>query len=167
MTDFFRGWRRKAGVLTLVLACVFMAGWIRSQSMFDQFCYPTSTWYVEFDSFKGLLHWNTVTVAGDISDHPFAHPPFGHSQVDAPKLSISLLPIVNYLSPHGWSFRSRWEMPEFAFAVATKGNVTMSVLAFPYWSIVIPLTLLSAYLLLIKPRAKQPPEVRPTSEPVP
>lgn len=29
MNNYFRGWRRKAGCVTLVLACLFTAGWIR------------------------------------------------------------------------------------------------------------------------------------------
>jgi len=29
MGDFFRGWRRKSGIVTLVLACVFFVGWMR------------------------------------------------------------------------------------------------------------------------------------------
>lgn len=30
MREFFRSWRRKTGVLALVIACFLMAGWIRS-----------------------------------------------------------------------------------------------------------------------------------------
>src|SRR5947209_2489025 len=30
MNNFFHGWRRRAGCVTLVMACVFMAGWVRS-----------------------------------------------------------------------------------------------------------------------------------------
>jgi len=30
MREFFRGWRRKVGVMTLLMACVFMGGWLRS-----------------------------------------------------------------------------------------------------------------------------------------
>jgi len=30
MRDFFRGWKRKAGCVTLVTACLLMAGWVRS-----------------------------------------------------------------------------------------------------------------------------------------
>ena len=39
MDEFFRGWRRKIGVLTLVMACVFMVGWVRSEAMFDMIAY--------------------------------------------------------------------------------------------------------------------------------
>jgi len=30
MGDFFKGWRRKAGCVTLVMACTFAAAWVRS-----------------------------------------------------------------------------------------------------------------------------------------
>lgn len=36
MREFFKPWRRKLGVLVLVLACVLMAGWARSQRMIDE-----------------------------------------------------------------------------------------------------------------------------------
>jgi hypothetical protein len=35
MHTFFHGWRRKAGVVTLVIALVFIGGWIRSMSLLD------------------------------------------------------------------------------------------------------------------------------------
>ena len=35
MGEFFKGWRRKVGCVTLVMACVFAAGWVRSLAIFD------------------------------------------------------------------------------------------------------------------------------------
>ena len=35
MRDFFKPWRRKAGVVTLGMACVFMAGWVRAGVAMD------------------------------------------------------------------------------------------------------------------------------------
>jgi hypothetical protein len=35
MRDFFRGWKRKLGVVTLGLACLFAAGWVKSYSAQD------------------------------------------------------------------------------------------------------------------------------------
>ena len=31
MGDYFKPWRRKIGVATLVMACVFAAGWVNGQ----------------------------------------------------------------------------------------------------------------------------------------
>jgi len=36
MAEFFKGWRRKVGCVTLVMACVFTAGWFRSLSHEDE-----------------------------------------------------------------------------------------------------------------------------------
>src|SRR5262245_25775563 len=36
MREFFKGWKRKLGVVTLGLACAFAAGWVRSYSEFDK-----------------------------------------------------------------------------------------------------------------------------------
>src|SRR5689334_20227541 len=37
MLTFFHGWRRKMGAAALVMACVLMAGWLRSQIAIDVF----------------------------------------------------------------------------------------------------------------------------------
>ena len=42
MKDFFRGWRRKAGCVTLVMACVFMAGWIRTLTTYEELSFRVS-----------------------------------------------------------------------------------------------------------------------------
>ena len=41
MREFFKEWRRKVGLLTLLMACVFMAGWVRSHVIQDQFLFST------------------------------------------------------------------------------------------------------------------------------
>ena len=35
MVAYFKGWRRKVGCVTLVLACVIVAGWVRSYKATD------------------------------------------------------------------------------------------------------------------------------------
>lgn len=45
MREFFQGWRRKAGLLTLLVACLFMTGWVRSLVVQDR---------IEFTKFTGL-----------------------------------------------------------------------------------------------------------------
>lgn len=37
MREFFKGWRRTLGTVTLVLACVLLVGWVHSQSIRDEF----------------------------------------------------------------------------------------------------------------------------------
>jgi len=36
MGEFFHGWRRRIGLVTLMVACVFTAGWVRSLGACDQ-----------------------------------------------------------------------------------------------------------------------------------
>ena len=40
MSDLFQGWRRKIGLTTLLLALVFMSGWVRSLNTGDYVSFP-------------------------------------------------------------------------------------------------------------------------------
>jgi len=42
MGEFIKPWRRKFGVLTLMMACMFAAGWVRSLTLFDYITFPIS-----------------------------------------------------------------------------------------------------------------------------
>jgi len=44
MREFFHGWRRKIGVVTLVMACVLMVGWVRSPETCDLLCPAKWLW---------------------------------------------------------------------------------------------------------------------------
>ena len=35
MREFFKGWRRKMGCVTLLMVCALMGAWARSYSVFD------------------------------------------------------------------------------------------------------------------------------------
>ena len=43
MREFFSGWRRKVGVVALMLACVLMAGWVRSFTIAEGVAIPIGT----------------------------------------------------------------------------------------------------------------------------
>ena len=117
MGESFKPWRRKFGLLTLVLACVFTAGWFRSH------VYPVVKGVSRSDaetsylaSRNGWLLWV-------------------HFERGVPPYT----PFVEVALPDGSLFTGRGAGP-------------LAYRCLPYWSIVIPLTLLSAYLLLSKPR---------------
>ena len=60
MREFFRGWRRKSGVLTLLMALVFMAGWVRGFTTADQIeFYPGATTFHTWFSENGNLGWES------------------------------------------------------------------------------------------------------------
>jgi hypothetical protein len=153
MREYFRPWQRKAGVVMLGLACVFLAGLVRSSHFNDNL-------------------WTIVGQDGDWA-------------------SIGLLSIdqqfgVVHLKPHGpgpvtqrcgWDElpiargRARWNSVidfnhhwlGFGYSNSVHPSMLIKAVIVPYWSIVLPLTLLSAYLLLSKPRpAKKPAPTQPT-----
>jgi hypothetical protein len=53
MHTFFHGWRRKAGVATLLLALALIGGWIRSFQIFDEINCPLGyKWAIAIASWK-------------------------------------------------------------------------------------------------------------------
>jgi len=55
MGDYFKGWRRKCGLLTLMMACVAMGGWVRSRDTFDELQINTAPWRYVINSGIGLI----------------------------------------------------------------------------------------------------------------
>ena len=157
MGEFFRSWRRKIGVLTLLMACLLMAGWVRSLSTIDWLTLETwnSFWRLTIEhgvvelsryrhvsgdrpqlSFKngGLSSWtseNLVNPDGQIST-------YGTSRAN-------LVTADTNTEFCGLAYATRkWITPTFA--------VDTSFFVVTYHYLTIPLSLLSAYLLLSKPR---------------
>ncbi len=108
MQTFFHGWRRKAGIISLGLACIFASGWARSLIIDDH----VAAFRRSFISTKGRF----------------------------------------YLSPQfGLDHRSLvWESgPELFLPMNT---VEIETIGAPYSIVAVPLTLISACLILWKPR---------------
>lgn len=108
--EFFHGWRRKAGCVTLMLAVLLMALWIRSDILFDQIAFDGNL----FISNSGCLAWDWQAWRGcdaDLTDW--------HSEKASP-------------------FDEAWYFGRDG-------------VRFPYWALVVPLTLVSAYLIFRKP----------------
>ena len=142
MGTFFHGWRRKAGCFTLVLALVLMGGWMRSLVVWDMiFTYPTSEFELIFKSEQGLLGWehsidpDRIELRQWFSDE--------HERGFA---------IFAYLDNQDESrFTWRWRYGGFSCGECSLG-IPFSFFVVPYWFLVLPMTLLSAYLILWKPR---------------
>jgi len=125
MHTFFHGWRRKAGIVTLVMALATCGMWIRTTVVFD----AVQLEHVGFGSARGGIYWVYV-----------------HEQLN-------------------WD----WETTSESTLRSSFGNMSLAeVLSnelpseIPYgyvlyWWLVWPLTLLSAYLLLWKPRKPSSP----------
>ena len=139
MGEYFRGWKRKIGVATLVMACVFAAGWVRSIFVHDVLLFVHDGDVLGlWGSQSGSLRWSTDIVNAQVwtvpqwqnwiaseGVHPF----------DDPNIE--------------------WQWRCCGFGVAD--DATERVV--PYWSITIPLTLISLVLLLSKPRKSTPKKI--------
>ena len=142
MGDFFKPWRRKIGVLTLLMACVFIGLLIRSRNSVDLVTlYSTKSNYVfvsggerclfvNGDGFVQQMESNTAQRAVGITIIPQKHFLTGKIEMEWhwwPASSVEVYPSINDTN--------------------TKGK-TVSMVS--YWFIISPLTLVSAFLLLSK-----------------
>lgn len=164
MGDFFRGWRRKLGCLMLVLACVVMAWWVRGFSVEDiiQFGKPSNpgdrfvyspVQNIVFSSYEGISWVNDETT--DDSNLGWI-PGWGASPIK-PHGAFGTLVKGEIL----W----RWELCGFDFCYASRSShILRSRWTIPYWSLTLPLTLISFWLLLTKHRKPIPEKL---SEPIP
>ena len=131
MGEFFKGWRRKAGLVTLAMACVLTVMWMRSRRVFDVVEFTNGSQQHQIASASAKLYWG----AWEESD----------------------------ISAHG---RNQWYSIDLAFFKHPEEIAYLQLDAYanfdwtiPYWSLVLPLTLLSAWLILGKPR-----KVKPTAD---
>ena len=123
MREFFDGWRRKAGCVSLVMACALMLAWARSTVVADAMTLGfLSQTHVVLSDGGNVLWWNR----GREPLMPYWDSGMvrGKTMKDNYELKTGHLLPVNY----AWSV--------------------------PFWAIVWPLTLLSAYLILWKPRKR-------------
>ena len=138
MREFFRGWRRKAGVVSLVIACALGGMWCRSFSVQDSFGWG--------DSIPELPIWFASNEGVVVA---IAEIPIGWSTF---RTSISTWQ-TEKATPWGKFFPSDiiWG---FQFCGIGYGHAEFQFLTLPYGSITIPMTLLSVYLLLWRSRKR-------------
>jgi hypothetical protein len=141
MGNYFKPWRRKIGVLTLVMSCVFMGGWVRSLVVKDE---------INLINFRGLY----CHIRSEVGDFeciwcnaripiylPFT---WTAEAIDSSSQTNN--------SARMWFTRV---YPEMRFGPDT-GKMGDGF-RIQYWALVIPLTMLSTYLLLSKPRPARKP----------
>jgi hypothetical protein len=149
MGNYFKPWRRKIGVVTLVLACVFLGLRLRSLRMADTVAFLHAGSSKSLRSFDGRLEWHDdLWISGNMpqpvrwQSMTLSHYQWIWSiEKDTARLNVDVA------RQFGSSQR---ELVQIAFMV-------------PYWSITIPLTMMSAWLLLSKLRR---PKVQSAGEPV-
>ena len=130
MHEFFHGWRRKAGVVTLVIALAMVALWSRSYRINDIGMLAVGDWQHEFSSINGVILWRSWRPVG-------TRPSDGYEMVP-------VLALQRVASVKGIDWLSRFDNSD------TK--------RIAYWSLILPVTLFSAYLILWKPRKRKGPD---------
>jgi hypothetical protein len=136
MHTFFLGWRRKAGIITLVMALAMMGVWIRSLTTRDVIQLPVlgRLFYGISAGSKIHLHRPHSNVSHkrvEWTCHEFDPDPEGLAAF-RDSLSGCAVPV--------------WDWTGFV--------LSSEVWRIPYYSIVIPLAFLSSYLILWKPRKR-------------
>ena len=162
MHTFFHGWRRKAGCVTLVLACAFCGGWVRSGLKFDFVTVSMGGTEYRIGSFDGALRliWQAPLVREAASQ---TSPRFGWDSGELSSLGIFATDENNVRTRtrldvwKEYDVEWRWDWGGFNGGSATHQNTRTTAYEFRYWSVTIPLTLLSAYLILWKPRKRSCP----------
>jgi hypothetical protein len=155
MLTFFHGWRRKIGVLTMVMACVVSIGWIRSLVKFEavELISNNRSFSLLFDN--GRLRWfyahgeKARVEKWDIRfltffrDEPYP----GKYEIRRKRLSFVMGDFKLITGSELQLFYS-----DLVQSDGPEVLVNQIIAQAPYWSIVLPLTLLSAYMLLSKAR---------------
>jgi len=170
MSEFFKGWRWKVGVVMLGIALLFLGAWIRSLSFLDRI---DLRWAPDYSATESLLSMDGCLgwIEGFEQTVPFDP---GSEARASSKLVMRVPEWVTY-NRHGRSQLpadsscgspiANWCWRWCRFGICTEDGTLaggsfcrMRYWLVPYWSIVIPLTLLSAYLLLARPRRKPSPD---------
>ena len=139
----FRGWRRKIGCITLLMAFGFMVGWVRSQTIGDGIHFNSAD--KSWTYFLLASADSSITIIVERCPSEMVYPEWISSELNAPEVIDS--------EKFEDSFKWHWRFCGFGCGVEEGNqNSKWTRTVIPYWSIVIPMTLLSAFLLLSKPR---------------
>lgn len=174
MKNFFHGWRRKTGCLTLMLACALCSLWLRSLRTNDR---------VDGYIVSRVVHGYVVSTNGDLNIiRRFPLPP-DHA-VNSLHLKKWILWQTSYTDPiytvllgrtafgcggdvmglpDCWcEFDVAWRFDFVGLHFGQGRHRTweewdVQLWTFPYWFLILPLAMLSMYLILWTPRkAKRP-----------
>lgn len=139
MSYEFRTWRRRSGVVILGLACIIAFGWVRSFFACDLVGFTGNGLTDAIRSYQGKIC--TILMTSDLmtSEQKAAKSTFLFKSINASDFKGG-----DDLPPLTWQFlgMARREMSE--------GGIRFSVFEISYWLILLPLTSISAFLLLSK-----------------
>lgn len=153
MGEYFRGWKRKLGAVTLLLACAFIVVWISllDGSIRHQYLWQTS----ETSACRILVGKTQIMFDSASASLPlFVFAGFNSNQLYAVRLDQHGQ-ALNY--PAQTDSEMNWSLRLAGFATGEcsqdkRFEFHYKTWRVPYWSIILPLTALSAWLLLSKRR---------------
>ena len=144
MSDFFHGWRRKVGCATLTLALVFIAGWVRSYHYSDQLSLPSIHPRLEgcLQALNGTFRWIQ----------------FADAEPSGWIVSLSSEFEGNEMIPENIPWKTRFMGLHFGNHGDPQATswTTNNIWCCSYLTLAVPMTLLSAFLLLSKPCIAKP-----------
>jgi hypothetical protein len=152
MREFFKGWRRKTGCVTLAMACVFAAGMERTTRFDDRLRATFGNAHYCLVSRDGFLRLSRY-ICHDAA--PIRNWESRLSNTGGSTDAVDAAPIH-------WRWHCEWYGFEIGSGHFRNETVPITAMGAPYYT-AIPLTLLSAYLLLSKPRPKKPLKFVPTT----
>jgi hypothetical protein len=143
MTEFFKGWRRRSGIVMLALASLFATGWVRSY-VFDD--------YILRDGRDDIII--VESVSGGISWERNTHDAPSQTDIGWEYHSIDAKSEVYGDKYDGCTVHWRWRWAGFDFGELHHPFFQMTIVEWtiPYWAVTAPLTIISAWLILGKPR---------------
>lgn len=165
MHTFFHGWRRKAGCVSLVVACVFVIAWMRSLFRADGVAEIGPQGSYTIYSSRGAVHVDQL-----VSERYFLDD-YNRGRLSRPWYSPSFRWTSHAVSrdPGRRDTDSsdpdrddmKWSLNWYGFRCREVSRSQWIGVAYryrewvvPYWVVVWPLTLLAGYLILWKPRQR-------------
>lgn len=158
MLTFFKGWKRKVGVLTLLLACALAAFWMRGLEFED-------VWQPSYGKKLGDIHEAPVQHVFRVSHYGLtwqrSQSLDGGSFAWEPSFSSDIISIAAQIEEKGEKrdaphMKWRWRGAGFDFYDSESDDILRSRRRVPYWAIVLPLTFASAWLLLSRNKSTTP-----------
>lgn len=159
MKEIFHGWRRKVGVFTLVIACMLCGLWMRSRIFHDSFYTNGNQSSFQIVSVDGKLAFSLITPRYHRRPIINSETGHGHESVigfdyDGEGQRSTYDPTIGDSSIGLGRKQIYYRMVFLGFQISDHRDyhgTRMKVCMLPYWFIVLPLTVFSAYLILRKP----------------
>ena len=156
MGEVIRGWKRKAGLVTLAMTCLLTVGWLRSLSLFEEVDFPNRGRVTDaLISYQGTLNWQRIYIRDgwDIRESVFR---------------FRSVPIQDHDPYRILGFEDlKWRGELFGIGLRSfyANRLESHYFTIPYWCLISLLTALSAWFLLSKrspPKMIDPPLVPAT-----